>query len=77
MKASGYTVQASPILIGHLKVIALMTGERVVLLWPGSGGAVVAVVRSEDERPDLEAAYAGAGYKTLRPTVAPETGTLT
>jgi glucuronokinase len=59
------------------EMIAIARDRGAAAKFAGSGGAVVAVLRSEDERPDLEAAYAETGYKTLRPTVTPETGSLT
>lgn len=35
----------------------------------GSGGAVVAVARDEDQLPGLERAYRDAGFATVRPTI--------
>ena len=57
-------------------MIAIARDRGAAAKFAGSGGAVVAVMQSETESPALESAYTNAGYRTLRPSIAPETGIL-
>lgn len=58
------------------EMIAIARDRGAAAKFAGSGGAVVAVMQSDTESPALESAYTNAGYRTLRPRIAPETGSL-
>lgn len=58
------------------EMIAIARQRGAAAKFAGSGGAIVAVLRSEEDAPSLESAYQTAGYRTLRPVLAPERGRL-
>ena len=58
------------------EMISIARQRGAAAKFAGSGGAIVAVLRSEDDAPSLENAYQVAGYQTLRPLLAPEQGLL-
>ena len=58
------------------EMISIARQRGAAAKFAGSGGAIVAVLQAEDDASSLESAYQVAGYRTLRPVLAPERGTL-
>ena len=53
------------------EMVSIARERGAAAKFAGSGGAIVAVLQSEEDAPSLERAYQLAGYRTLRPVPAP------
>jgi glucuronokinase len=54
-----------------LEMVRVGRGCGAAVKFAGSGGAVVGFLRGESRRPDVENAYAEAGFRCLRPQLDP------